>query len=170
MAREYDHDVSIDEHNLVHEWLRQPMLVLRYGVAYAEANEERDRAKDNMDVVQASLDEQVRRKLNQRGGKVTEAKVKAAILMEPEYAEAMTRIQEANRRLGELAAVRDALGHRQKALDGITRLKLSVLYSDNEPPRKLQEADEAGVQDGHREVLGRNPRLKRLKPRTGAKE
>jgi|SRR5215469_11560694 len=69
-----------------------------YGSAaswYARAAERRDAAKFQVTVLAAQLDKDIRDQLVADGEKVTEDKVKALVILEPEYQKAVRRLHKA---------------------------------------------------------------------------
>ncbi|MHA1794692.1 MAG: hypothetical protein ACTSUK_01155, partial [Promethearchaeota archaeon] len=57
---DFEKDVNIDETILDIEWLEQPNLMLKYGKLVVQARKEYDLAKENLDVVKAELDKEIR--------------------------------------------------------------------------------------------------------------
>ena len=56
----YEKDTSIDEAALDVEWLRQPRLMVSYGKHAAKCKLEVDRAKEDVDIIKAQLDRDIR--------------------------------------------------------------------------------------------------------------
>ena len=116
--------LNIDKHNLDNEIVQQPSLLFEVSEAYAEAAAERDRLKEALAIVDATLDASVREELN--GGKVTEAIVKNRIQSDPAHENSFNEYIEAKQKADVLGALKDAMHQR-----GYLIRDLAALYTAN---------------------------------------
>lgn len=157
-------DVSIDKHRLDEQWADQPGLRFRYGAELAEARREVSRAKANVDLTAAELDNEIRESPESFGlTKITEAAIKATIPSNKRYRKAQDRLIEAEYSVNILTAAVSAIDHRKKALEDEVALWLGDYFSSPRAPE--------GAKDRMQEVEKQATRGKgRPKPETGEDE
>lgn len=130
--------LSIDQHHLDYELLRQPTLVQLVSEELVRAETKRARSKELVEIVKAELYTEIRNNparfnLNDR---VTETAVNAAILQHPRYREAMETYLSAKEDHGILSTGLDALQHKKSALENCVRLLLSGYWAAPHVPRE----------------------------------
>lgn len=136
----YVQDLSIDPHNLDEELLNQPVLYMRYSELAAQAQKDRDRAKEKLDVVRAEQDKAIREKPELYGlAKVTEAAVSSAILKTGPYQEANNNVIETSYQLNLYNAARSAFDHRKKALDLLVQLLMANYFVSRMEPKAIAQ-------------------------------
>ncbi len=156
--------LDIDENNLLQEWKGQAALMLDYGIKLADAMQEEDEARGELDVVKATLDAAIRANPEGYGiAKITENTVAAVVMTQREYAKADGRRNTAlhDRRL--LQAAVDAIGHRKSSLQGMTDLFMRQWYADpksNDQPAELKDAAKSGPPT--KTIPGREVRRRRV--------
>ena len=86
MPDDYESDLAINKNRLDEEWLKQPTLFMHYLEALADAQLERDKAKERVDVARSKADKDIRANPGDHGlQKVTEASVSNAINEHKKY-------------------------------------------------------------------------------------
>lgn len=136
----YSEDLAIDPHKLDEEWLYQSQLYMKYSQLASNAQKERDKAKENLDVVRAGKDRDIREKPDEYSLiKVTEAVVSATILQTKEYQEANNKLIEANYKLNLYQSGVRALEHKKKALENLVQLWIANYYSGPTEPREISK-------------------------------
>jgi len=140
--------LEVDENNLGVEWKSQAALMLDYGIQLADAMQEEDEARANLDVVRAMLDRDIRANPDSFGcGKITETVVASTIILDGKYKDAEQRRADASHAVRILKAVVEALSHRKSTLQGMTELHKMEYYADprspDQPP-ELKAAAKAG--------------------------
>lgn len=150
-------DIQIDEHALMWECARQPMLFHQYAIMLADAQVERAKAKDELDLVKAQLDESIRADPGKYGlstdKKPTEAAIAAQVIQEEDYKTANDAYIEAEHEVNKMWAAKDALAQKKSMLESMVRLHLADWNADPSLPPKGREAvAEAGAKE-HREAL-----------------
>jgi len=133
----YESDIAIDETALDVEWVDHPRRMLLYCSNVAEAHKEMDLAKERLDFVKATLDQEVR--AAQSGPKQTEAQISALVIVHPEYVNASREYIE-RKYDHEIAvgAVR-AFEHRKTALENLVRLHANAYFAGPAIPHNLSE-------------------------------
>jgi hypothetical protein len=141
-AREmnYEDDISIDESALDIEWLRQPELMLKYGLEAAKKRKKMDLAKEKLDLVRSQLDKEIRENPEARGlVKTTEAAVQSAILLQPEYQSAGHDYVTAKYEYEIVMVAVKALEAKKAALENLVRLHGQQYFAGPKVPRDLEK-------------------------------
>lgn len=144
---DYASDVKIDPRNLDWEWLRQTDLTLVYGQELAEAKRKVDKAKEALDVEES--------KALLRAFETVEKpvdKVKATAEIDPIYLKRVSEYNQAKYEAGLVQAAYDAVAMKKPALENLTRLLMSDLFSSPVEPKEL------GNKTEYREAKDRNRR------------
>lgn len=141
MENDYAKDLRIgyaDE--LEDQWEKQPALFMKYGEEWAASVRRRDNAKENLEVVKARIDKDVRDNYSDYGfdKKPTEAGITATVVAHGEVREAAKVLNEAQEEMNILSVAKTAFEHKKKALEYRTQLFLSGASTK---PR-LQNPDE----------------------------
>jgi len=87
MSEETREKYKIDKFNLDGEVNRQVDLMDEVGEKHAELVEEKDLAKNNLDLIKAKLDSEIREEYS--GSKITEKKIENLIIMDSAYQKAV---------------------------------------------------------------------------------
>lgn len=109
-------DLEISESNLSKAMIRQAPLFARYSALAAKAQFQADRADQQVDLVEAELDSDIRDDMNAKGVKITESMVKAAVIRHPKYQKAVTRYNEAKAIAEMVKTAADSFRHRRDML------------------------------------------------------
>jgi hypothetical protein len=136
----YESDIAIDETALDVEWVDHPRRMLLYCSNVAEAHKEMDLAKERLDFVKATLDQEIRSmQSGPIGPKQTEASINALIIVHPQYVDASRDYIE-RKYDHEIAvgAVR-AFEHRKTALENLVRLHANQYFAGPAIPHNLSE-------------------------------
>lgn len=106
-------DLAINEHNLSASMMTQAGLFSYYSTVAAQAQRQLDQLEHIEEIVLARLDKKIRDAASAAGTKITEAQVKAQVLLEPEA----IQIRQAVNKAREVASVcksgADAFRHRR---------------------------------------------------------
>jgi hypothetical protein len=148
-------DLSIDKYKLDDEWSKQPDLYHAYGAMLADAENERDRAKEFLDLTEATVSDIIRR----TSEKTTETSIKNQVLMHEDYKEAMRTYLEKKNACKHLQVVISALEHKKSALENLVKLFLSDYYSEPSVPKVARDKAEEVQRDIETENLNNNPRM-----------
>jgi hypothetical protein len=137
---------EIDPLALDAAWLEQPRMYVRVSGAMAEARHEMDVAKNQLLIVEAECDKQIRARPNKYGiDKITEKSVATAVQMHPRMRAAQTTLLEAKYEVDMLSGLQQSLEHRKEALKALTTLFLNEYYGsgpaavDQDGVRKIGE-------------------------------
>lgn len=161
----YEEDLAIDPAILDEEWLRHPQLFMQYSEELANAIEERDYAKDRLDVKKAELDADIRKDPDEYGiSKVTEAVVAGTVAIEIAEATETDEFRAANKRVALLQGAVRAFEHRKKALENLVQLNIAGFFAGPKEPRDLPPGKR--MRDIAEDNAGRKQRQKINRKRT----
>jgi hypothetical protein len=160
----YKDDVNIDKFSLDNEWINQPKLFCQYAEEAVEASFERDKAKEQLDLVRAVLDGEIRNSPSTYGlEKVTESAISNVIIQTQKYKEANSYYLECVKKTKILDVARESFDHKKKSLEKLTDLFLAGYWSE---PRINEEVKTKFTEESTGEAvskLNENPRLRRRK-------
>jgi hypothetical protein len=147
---DFGKDMQIDPNGLDVEWLEQPGMLMRYSKIAADMRLEMDLEKENLELVKARLDSDIRQNPEEFGIlKVTEAGIAATIPKQTKYQSAHEEYLNARHDYDiAMAAVR-ACDQRKSALEALTRLLGLEYFSAPTSPRDLDV-------ESHRRQKARN--------------
>lgn len=129
--------LQIDKNALDTAVMQQPTLLDEVSEAYEEAVSERDALKEELAIIDAQLDCEIRAKNN----KATESAIKALVLLHPSHREGFTQWIEAKEYAGKLGALRDAFKDRSYMLRELGNLYVSN-YFQQTSVKPTQATDE----------------------------
>lgn len=158
---DYKADVLIDIHALPAEWERQPQLFIYWAEEHAHAMQRRDQAKDQLDLQRAQLDSDLRINFTEYGfaAKPTEAAISAAILQQPDYATAVTKLSDESVNMNIMMAAKNGMETKRKALENLTQLQIAGFYGANTAPAQAKVAHAKKAQDKQKEHLDKKRTL-----------
>ena len=122
MKMDFQSDLTIDKNHLDDECLEQPGKYLKYAELLVEAEEERDKLKRKRDVVYAEVEERVRAEAEDSGEKLTEAKVKAKVVIDKVVAGVEDELLKATTKAKLLAVGVEAFQQRKKSIEQLCSL------------------------------------------------
>ncbi len=137
-VKSIDQELGIDPDALDVEWLNQPRVFMKYSEMVAQAKLEVDMAKEDLDVVKAELDRDIRSNPEAFGiAKIVEAVVTNTIILQVKYAEANTILFQAKYKAEILASAVKAFDQRKKALENLVTLFGQSYFAGPKEPRNL---------------------------------
>lgn len=137
----YEQDVRIDEKMLEVEWLRQASLTYNYAKHHAHTKKQYDLAKENLELVKAQLDKEIRTNPEKYDiAKVTESVVQATILQQEDYKEASNELIEARYEIGIASAALSAIETKKSALENLVRLHGQQYFAGPSVPRDISKS------------------------------
>jgi len=129
----FSEDVKINQSNLDWHFEMQPMLYLKWAERHAQAVFEMDKAKEQLDLVKAEVDAEIREDPEKFGlSKVTEAAVSNSILQHPSVLKANGTLIEARKNVNIMTAAKEAMAHKKKSLEMLAQLWLGQ-YPPSQP-------------------------------------
>lgn len=157
----YQEDMYIDENALDVELLEQSSLMVKYSTLLAEAKQERDLAKEALDLTKAEVDRDIRNDPDKYElPKITEPVVSGAILMQDEYQEALKTLHDANFEVNVLQGVVNAIDARKSALENLVKLYGQEYFAGPVTPHDLSELRKERQENLHHRV-GKSMRRKK---------
>ena len=132
---DYKKDMNIDPQALEVEWLRQSSLYMNYAEKCAMAERRKNSTKEQLEVIKAECDREIRARKIEAKEKVTESIIEAAIVDNKKHKEGVQLLLTATYEHNILSFVIKALEHRKKALENLVQLYLSGYFSGPKEPR-----------------------------------
>lgn len=120
--------LRIDKMNLDEEAINQPMLYMEVSEMYVQRAADRDALKENLAVVDAALDKELRVKMTKDLEKFTEAMVKAAIQGHKKHVAAFEAYSDAKEQSDFLAALKESFQQRKSMLQELVSLHISNYF------------------------------------------
>lgn len=161
---EYQQDLTIDKNALDYEWQRQPNLFQKYAEEAANANWERDQAKENIEIVKAGIHKEVSENPNVFGiEKVTVDAVKSAVTSHEKVKKAVKKFLRLKYEAEILMSAKQAFEHKKTALEHMAKLYLSGYWSSPRISNESKEEVRKEKTSGIAKSLNKNKRLKRRK-------
>ena len=171
MDLDYEKDLYIDKDSLEDCLVKQPELYGKWSTIWATAIEERDRAKDNLNVEKARLDMKVRKSWDILGfdKKPTDMAITTWICANNDYRKANFNLIEKTHAVNVLESAKWAFQHRKDSLDNLVKLYLNNYYADSKAVgQEARNMLSTMRQDKHLDVVENNPRTSKLKRRRQA--
>ena len=137
---DYKSDVSIDESALDVEWLQQAELTMKYCQLEAKAEREYEDAKENLDIVEAKLDEKIRSnpdKFNLQ--KSTEGEINNTIKRTKKYQRAKKKVAQAKYQYNMAKSAVRAIYSKKDALENLVRLHGQQYFAGPSTPRNISK-------------------------------
>jgi len=136
---EYEKDLSIDKYKLDEELIIHGDLFMKWSERYADAIEERDKSKENIDIVRAGIDKDIRDNYENYDfdKKPTESAISNTIITQKKYREAINEHSKNIHSLNIITSAREAMGQfKMKRLDKLVDLWLAGYWADVSPKNK----------------------------------
>lgn len=162
----FKEEIHIDPYILDEECLLQGRKVLDMAEIYAEAVEQRDRAKLRLDVVTADLTLKIKRNPKEYGlnDKPSDAMTVAAVTVQKRYIQARQRLIRLNRDCELLKPGVEAFKDRSIQIGRLINLVMAGYAGGKVALTEgASEAVDRKRTEHHKELLNANPRLQRLK-------
>lgn len=159
----YKEDLEIDKDNLDEAWQYQALKFAHWAEKEVEALSQRDKAKEQLELMRANLDSHIRKNPNSYFlEKVTESAIQNIILQNENYQKANNAYLDAVRQAKIFGVAREAFDHRKKALEKLTDLFLSQYWAEPREGRITKKVmEEKGREDHLKSLEGRIPISKR---------
>lgn len=125
----YVKDLEIDKNHLDDECLEQPGRYLFWAEKLVDAEDERDRLKRKREVVYAEAEERIRIEADVSGEKITEAKVKAKVVLDAEVDKVESEYIEACKKAKLMSVAVEAFQQRKKSIEHLVSLYGLGYYS-----------------------------------------
>jgi len=139
----YEQDIRIDEQALDVEWLEQPSLMLKYARHAAHCRMALDQAKENLELVKAQLDNEIRKNPSDFDiEKITEAVMMNTILNQAPYQEASEEYIKAKFEADIAQGAVRAFDARKDALENLVRLNGQQYFAGPRMIRNIHQERE----------------------------
>lgn len=140
MIMNYEEDIKIDDSMLDMEWLDQPEKMMSYCIVMADAMKALDYAKQNIDIVTAELDKEIRTDPEKFGiSKITESVVSNTITLADAYKEANKKLIEAKYEVEMAKGAVRSFEQRKEALEALVKLHGQSYFAGPKVPHDLSK-------------------------------
>lgn len=157
----YEQDIEIDETALDIEWLNQPGLMMRYARHLAQMRRDLDEAKQNLDVVKAEVDRNIREFPEKYGiDKLTEGSVNSAVLTSKKYKEAQEKYLNAKFEADMAQGAVNAFEQRKTALENLVKLNGQQYFASPKVPRNIEWERKEKQKRTNSTIAGKMQRIK----------
>lgn len=137
---DYSLDMEINPGELDIEWINQPALMMKYTKKAAELREKRDLLKEELELLKAQLDKEVRSDPEEYGlTKTTETIIQNTVISIDEYQDLLKTYLRASYEVNVAQGVVQAIEQRKQALENLVRLHGQQYFAGPSVPRNLQE-------------------------------
>lgn len=141
----YKEDLEINKFALDQEWEKQASLYCEWGEKEVEAQFNRDKLKEQLDLTRAEVDGKIRLMAARNNIKTTEAAISSEILKDANYQKANNDYLEAIKQAKIFGVAKEAFEHKKKALEKLTDLFLAGYWAE---PKEV-------AKDNHTKMLER---------------
>jgi len=154
---DYGRDLPIDLNALDLEWLKQPVLFMKYSEACVEAEKVAKKAEEDVKITRSELIKKISRKAAKEGSKTpTGQAIEAAYRTDPEYIEAKEAFIEAEAEAALLKSAVFAFQQRKSALENFVILHGQQYFAGPKVPRII---DQEAVKEVRRELTPMKERM-----------
>lgn len=145
----FEKDSRIDESSLDIEWLEQPSLMMRYAIFLGNCISDYERAKENVELVKATIGKKIRDKPSKYfgDGKATEAGILWAITVQDEYQEALDDMMNKRHQMEIAKIAVKAIEQRKDALENLVRLYGQQYFAGPKVPRNISNEREKRIEN-----------------------
>lgn len=136
--------LEINPYKLDEEWLEQAKLFFSFAADLADVKMVHDKAKANLELVEAELDREIRSDPAKYNiDKVTETSIKNAVITRSRYQKAQEELITARYDVAIHQAAVDAMDQRKKALENMVQLDGRNYYAEPTAPKGAREKVDA---------------------------
>ena len=154
----YEKEIVIDEYNLDKEWKKQSQNYMTISKEYVQADTEAKRAKENLEVIKAEIYLSIRKRMEEKGEKITETIIESKTKIHPDYRKKMENYLNESHAAQILKAAVQAFDQKKSALENLVKLKLAGYYSEPKDSN-IQKAVEQNAK------MSQKDKLKKIKKR-----
>ena len=147
----YEQDMYIDEDALDLECLEQATLMIKYSTKLADLKKERDLKKEEMDLVKAELDKEIRGNPESFDiVKITETVVTNTIIAQEKYKDIMKKYLTAKYEVDVATGVVSAVEQRKSMIEALIKLHGQQYFAGPNIPRNIEEERKLKQEKGNK--------------------
>jgi len=135
----YQRDLKIEVDALDLEWIRHSQKYMYYSEASARANDIVRKKKNDLEVMDAKIDQEIRTESEGSGKKMTVDAIKSAILSDERHVKALIEYNDALYQADLCASAVKAMDHKKVALQNLVQLWAGSYYAGPKQPRDLKK-------------------------------
>jgi hypothetical protein len=133
MKLNFEKDTQVDKYKLDEEWVRISTLLWEYGKALSDTSLERDRLKQNLDLIESETDYKIRSgTISLDLAKPTESSIKNYINQTKEYQTALTKLNDINHEVSVLSSAVRAIQAKKSAMEWLTKMWFAAYFTDTQ--------------------------------------
>lgn len=158
---DFQADLEIDPVALDCEWISQPQRFMKYAQAAADASKHRELIKDQLNLLRAKLDQEIRATASNDGEKITEAVVVSRINQNVSYQALNQDLIQAEYNLELMQYAVRSMDQRKVALENLVRLFGMEYFSGPREPQDIGKrygewANKKGTRNKIKDRMRRN--------------
>lgn len=159
-------DLDIDKYNLDEELIRHPQLYVEWALKAAEASEDKDQAKKDLELVKAEVESRIRKNPKKFGiaDKATETAIRTAVTLHLKTRRYDDIYLKAIHNERVLSKIEKSFSHRKSSLEGLVQLDLRLHFVEPKIPKQYKENKE------RQNLHTRRANLRALKKSYGSRE
>ena len=167
-ADDFIKDLEIDRHQLDKELIKQPQLFTSWALECAEASEDKDQARKDLDLVRADAESNIRINIEKykkkyNTDKITEAIIKAEITLNSKVKKYNNTYLKSLHRERVLTKIEKAFSHRKASLEGLVQLDLRLHFVEPKTSRSYKENKEEENMNIRKQALRKLKRSRQLR-------
>jgi len=166
MSNDLSLDQKIDLFNLDQNAAEQAELVMEWGKKWVTAKRDKKEARKNLDIVKATLDEDIRENPSKYGlEKITEGAIQAKILLSTDYQEAQDMLLQSEYEEDMFSIAFQAIVERGKMIEVEQRFHAAAYFATT--TKVYTEGKSMQVEQKQDKALNSNKRLAKFKKEKG---
>lgn len=149
-TRNYKNDLQINSGDLQSEWIEQPSRYMYYAEAYADAVLEKDKAKNNLDIMYARLEMKLRSGEWEKHFEKypSEGVVNSYVIQREEYQKCLEKYHKACHDVNLMQSAKTAFDHRRKALENLVTMMVTGFHSEPKVSKLVTRRKHLGLRPG----------------------
>jgi len=163
----YQRDLQIEVDALDLEWIRHSHKYMLYSEAAARANDIVRKRKNDLEITDAKLDQEIRVASEGEGKKMTADAIKAAILADDRHIKALIEYNDSLYQAELCTSAVKSMDHKKVALQSLVQLWAGSYFAGPKTPRNIKkeiDIEEEGFKKEKSEVQEKAVRRIRNKP------
>jgi len=159
---DFKENITIDKYSLDLEFEKHPMLYHEYAMDMITAEDEKDRAKDQLELLRAELDVAIRNNPKAfQMEKVTEAAINSTIVQTNKFKTAQEYYNSCVSSVRILKVAVESINQKKVALENLVKLYLGEYFSKEVPPEIKETISEHVANFIHDDLNKTSSRLRR---------
>lgn len=151
---QYEQALVIDKNDLDNAIMQQPETFYRVALEYAQARDEVEALKDEVDRTDSNLSLRFREEAEAKNEKTTEGRIASMVITDQDHVEVVERYRAAKLQAERLGALKDAFNQRAGMLRELTNLYVSSYYTNDSLAGPANKQREMAVDKAKKTIAG----------------